>query len=141
MSHVVDQTRTGLLRAVGWGTLAVGLLDVADGVVFFGLHDRMNPIQVLQYIASGAFGAGAFAGGIPAALAGLVIHFFLAFVFTAARPLERPRMPLGPQRRCGIRFNVSRGVAQSDSVRFWVRTPNHDDTRHTRSNPPSVTRR
>jgi hypothetical protein len=109
MSDVVDQTRAGFVRAIAWGTLAVGLLDAADGVIFFGLHDRMNPVQVLQYIASGAFGAAAFSGGLPAALAGLVIHFCLAFVFTAAFVTAYVQLPF--VRRMAIAVGLVYGAA------------------------------
>ena len=73
-----------ILRAIGIGTIAVALLDATDGVVFFGLTLHFNPVQVLQYIASGAFGRSAFDGGLATAFAGpLVIHFGLAAAFTA----------------------------------------------------------
>lgn len=36
-----------------WGGLTAGVLDSVDAVIAFGLKG-MNPIQVLQYIASGA---------------------------------------------------------------------------------------
>jgi uncharacterized membrane protein YagU involved in acid resistance len=52
----------------------------------------MNPIQVLQYIASGALGSNAFKGGLATAALGAVLHFFIAFVvaavyYTASRKL------------------------------------------------------
>jgi hypothetical protein len=40
-----------------YGGLIAGTLDAIDGVVALGLKG-MNPIQVLQYIASGLFGRG-----------------------------------------------------------------------------------
>ncbi len=52
-----------VFRAIGIGTIAVALLDATDGVVFFGLTLHFNPVQVLQYIASGAFGRSASTGG------------------------------------------------------------------------------
>ncbi len=39
-----------------WGGLAAGVLDTLDALVAFGLSGK-NPVQVLQYVASGAFGA------------------------------------------------------------------------------------
>ncbi len=70
------------LRAIVFGTIAVALLDATDGVVFFGITLHFNPVQVLQYIASGLFGRSAFDGGLATALAGLIIHFALAAAFT-----------------------------------------------------------
>lgn len=66
-----------------WGGLLAGALDAADGVVAYGFQG-LNPIQVLQYIASGALGAASFRGGLLTAGAGVVFHFFIAFAVAAA---------------------------------------------------------
>ena len=65
-----------------WGGLTAGVLDSIDAVVAFGLTG-MNPIQVLQYVASGALGSDAFKGGLVAAAFGAALHFFIAFVVAA----------------------------------------------------------
>lgn len=72
------------MRAIALGGLAVGMLDATDGVAYFGLTAGFDPIQVLQFIASGAIGSAAFRGGRAAAGLGALIHFALAFGFTAA---------------------------------------------------------
>jgi hypothetical protein len=68
----------------GWrvlrGGLIAGVLDATDGVVAFGLVLGMNPIQVLQYIASGMLGASAFNGGLLTATLGALLHFLIAFI-------------------------------------------------------------
>ena len=63
------------------GTVA-GVLDATDGVLAYGFLG-LNPIQVLQFIASGAFGADAFKGGLAMAGAGAFFHFLIAFVVAA----------------------------------------------------------
>jgi uncharacterized membrane protein YagU involved in acid resistance len=68
-----------LTKAILWATLIAGVLDATDGVVFFGIHG-LNPIEVLQYIASGALGASSFKGGLATAALGAVIHFAIAAV-------------------------------------------------------------
>jgi uncharacterized membrane protein YagU involved in acid resistance len=65
------------------GTIAVALLDANDGVIYFWLTAHLNPIQVLQYIASGAFGAASYDGGLATAAAGLVFHFVISFCAVA----------------------------------------------------------
>jgi len=75
-----------------WGGLTAGVLDSIDAVIAFGLMG-MNPIQVLQYVASGALGSKAFNGGLVTAALGAVIHFFIAFVvasvfYAASRKLS-----------------------------------------------------
>jgi uncharacterized membrane protein YagU involved in acid resistance len=61
------------------GGLVAGILDATNGVIAYYLAFRMNPIQVLQYIASGAFGSASFQGGLLTAGAGVLFHFFIAF--------------------------------------------------------------
>jgi len=65
--------------AIFYGGLIAGILDAADGVVAYYFAAGLNPIQVLQFIASGLYGAAAFQKGVPGALVGLLIHFFIAF--------------------------------------------------------------
>ena len=45
-----------------------------------GLTQGLNPIQVLQYIASGAMGQSAFQGGLATAALGAAFHFSIAWV-------------------------------------------------------------
>jgi uncharacterized membrane protein YagU involved in acid resistance len=71
--------KPSLIYGVAVGTVAVALLDATDGVIYFWLTAHLNPIQVLQYIASGAFGAAAYRGGLATAFAGLVFHFIISF--------------------------------------------------------------
>jgi len=60
-----------------------GILDAADGVVAYYFAAGFNPIQVLQFIASGFYGAAAFQKGLSGALVGLLAHFFIAFAVAA----------------------------------------------------------
>jgi len=80
--EIRDPQRGQWLRLLGLATLVAGTLDALDGVVFFGLHG-LNPIQVLQYIASGLLGAAAFGGGLATAGLGALIHYVIAFVVAA----------------------------------------------------------
>jgi hypothetical protein len=75
-----SKARATLGRAVLFAGLALGVLDALDGVAFFGLTAGLNPIQVLQYIASGALGASAYAGGLGTAAVGALLHFAISFV-------------------------------------------------------------
>ncbi len=75
--------RESLLKAVAYGGLVSGVLDALDGVVaYYGLLG-LNPVQVLQYIASGALGKVAYEGGLVAAAIGTVFHFIIAFAAAA----------------------------------------------------------
>ena len=73
------------------GTLAVGLLDLADAIVFFGLRG-VPPIRIPQSIASGLLGRAAYSGGVPTAGLGLLLHFFIAFVIVGTYLLASRRL-------------------------------------------------
>jgi hypothetical protein len=80
----------------GWalliGTLAVGILDILDAIIFFGLRSGVAPIRIFQSIASGLLGRSAFAGGWNTALLGLALHFFIAFTIVLVYLLASRRL-------------------------------------------------
>jgi hypothetical protein len=77
--------------AILYATLAVGVLDATDGVVFRGLQGQ-NPIQVLQYIASSVLGTRSFSHGLASAGLGLVLHFAVSLVVVAIYILASRRV-------------------------------------------------
>ena len=79
-------------RALLYGTLAVGILDLLDAVVFFGLRG-VQPIRIFQSIASGLLGRAAFSGGMASAALGIALHFFIAFLIVAVFFLASRRLP------------------------------------------------
>jgi hypothetical protein len=81
-----------LSSAILYATLLAGALDATDGVVFFGLHG-LNPIQVLQYIASGLLGAQSFRGGLATAGVGALVHFAITFVVAGIYLFASRRIP------------------------------------------------
>jgi hypothetical protein len=62
--------------------LIVGLLDILAAFVHYYLRTEKNPLVVLKFIASGAFGRAALAGGSEMILWGLLFHFLIALSFT-----------------------------------------------------------
>ncbi len=70
--------RWSVSRALAAGTLAVGVLDILDAFIFFGLRGA-KPIGILQSIASGVLGRAAYQGGMRTAMLGLFLHFVIAF--------------------------------------------------------------
>jgi len=79
------------LQAIFWGGLVAGILDAVDGVIAYGTQG-LNPIQVLQYIASGALGESAFHGGLATAGLGVMFHFTIAWVAAAVFVLASRRL-------------------------------------------------
>ncbi|HKI00700.1 MAG TPA: hypothetical protein VKK31_01850 [Thermoanaerobaculia bacterium] len=79
-------------RAVLFGTLTVGTLDILDAFIFFGRLGA-SPTRILQSIASGLLGRASFQGGAPTAALGLVLHYFIAFVIVAVYIFASRRLP------------------------------------------------
>jgi hypothetical protein len=75
--------RARLFDTVIVGGLLAGLLDILDALIITRLNGG-TPTRVLQFIASGVLGNGAFQGGLPAAALGLALHFFIALSAAAA---------------------------------------------------------
>jgi len=73
----------GAARAILYGTLVVGTLDIVDAFVFFGLRSGASPVRILQSIASGWLGRAAYTGGAGAAVLGAMTHYFIAFGIVA----------------------------------------------------------
>ena len=85
------------------GGMAVGCLDILKPITFAAARG-VPATRVLQSVASGALGRSAYQGGLPVALLGLALHFFIAFcVFTTyylvsrrVDVLKRHALILGP---------------------------------------------
>jgi hypothetical protein len=65
------------------GGLIAGTLDIIAACVQVWLRSRTTPILVGQYIASGALGRSAFAGGNKTAVLGFAFHYLIATTATA----------------------------------------------------------
>jgi uncharacterized membrane protein YagU involved in acid resistance len=71
-------TTSKLLKA----GLLVGTLDISAAFLYYFIRTGKNPLRVLAFIASGIFGKAAYTGGNEMLLAGLVLHYMIAFSFT-----------------------------------------------------------
>lgn len=97
-------------KAVVYGGLTVGALDLTDAFVFFYLRGGARPVPILHSIASGLIGpAAARGGGMPTAALGFFLHFLIAFIivsiyFIASRliPVLRTRPVI-----CGLAYGVA----------------------------------
>ncbi|HEY1911148.1 MAG TPA: hypothetical protein VGG73_09510 [Vicinamibacterales bacterium] len=81
-----------MLRAILYGGLVVGALDLLDAVIFFGARGAA-PIRIFQSIAAGAHGRAAFQGGWHAAALGIAFHFIIAFLIVTAFCLISRQFP------------------------------------------------
>jgi hypothetical protein len=87
--------RNSLLRSIVLGGLIIG---IADAIIYHWFVSSVlggYPLMsVYQYMASGALGNAAFAGGIATALLGVLFHFFVSFVVAGVFILSADRIPL-----------------------------------------------
>ena len=79
-----------LVQTILWSGLISGMLDATAGVVVYWIFKGLNPLQVLQYIASGVFGPQIINGSFIYVVIGLVLHFIIAFAFAIAYYLAYP---------------------------------------------------
>src|SRR5262245_61123006 len=91
-STALPLKQSGDYRAIIWGGLSAGILDITAAIVTTAIRAGRGPLVVLQSVASGLLGANSYKGGLPATALGLAIHFFNAFVictifFVASRKL------------------------------------------------------
>jgi hypothetical protein len=91
---MVSASRTlSPVRAIGYGALVVGALDLTDALVFFGFRGAA-PIRICQSIAAGLLGRAAFQGGAATAALGVALHFFIATCIVVTFYLASLRLPL-----------------------------------------------
>jgi hypothetical protein len=87
--------RNSLLGSITLGGTIIALchLIIQDGI-FFSLLEKYPYISLLQYIARGAMGKAAFAGGLATALLGAVLEFLMTFIIAGIFILSAYRIPL-----------------------------------------------
>ena len=88
-------SRNSLLRSSVIGGLILGMLHlIIQSWFVFSFLGKTPLISVLQYVASGAMGNAAFAGGPATALLGLVLDFLMTTVMAGVFILSADRIPL-----------------------------------------------
>jgi hypothetical protein len=68
-------------RSGWWAVLVGGLVGGSLDILFavsFGAYNGISAMRILQSVASGLLGRGAYAGGAPTAALGLLLHFAMA---------------------------------------------------------------
>jgi hypothetical protein len=96
-------------RAILYGGLIAGALDLIDALVFFGVRSGARPMGILHSIAAGFLGRDAArAGGVPTAIVGFFSHFLVAFCIVTVYVLASRVIPLLRKQWlvCGLLFGV-----------------------------------
>jgi hypothetical protein len=84
-------------KSFPWNTifgswLLVGTLDITAATTNYWIGGGKNPLNILVYVASGAFGARAFEVGTPMAWWGLFFHYLIALIWTTFFFFIYPRL-------------------------------------------------
>lgn len=75
--------RPSATKAIVWGGLIAGTLDLTAACVASWLRANVKPLVVMQSISSGLLGRDSYTGGARTAVMGVVLHFFIATTWTA----------------------------------------------------------
>ena len=89
MSGVV---KTNLVSAILITGLIAGTMDITGACISAYFTSGLTPVFVLHYVASGAWGKEAFTGGTITAMAGLLIHYGIAYSWTILFFLAYPQL-------------------------------------------------
>jgi hypothetical protein len=81
-SHPLDRASPRLFGSLVTAWLVAGTIDIGIAVTYYPLTARVTPLHILQGIASGLLGPGAFDGGYATAVLGLACHYSIALVWT-----------------------------------------------------------
>lgn len=117
-------------KALLFGTVTVGVLDILDAFIVAAIRGG-SPVRVLQSIAAGLLGREAYAGGIPTAILGTALHFFIAGAvvttyFLASRrltPLTQRPFLYGPLYGLAVWAVMHQVVIPLSAITMGVPTP------------------
>ena len=78
--------------AVALAALIAGTLDITDAIIAWSFKGA-TALRIFQSVARGVLGEAAFEGGIPTAVLGGALHYFISLVAAAAYYLAALRAP------------------------------------------------
>jgi hypothetical protein len=81
-------------QAIVAGGLVVGVLDILDAFIFFGVRNGTAPLRILQAISSGLLGRSAYQGGWTTGALGLLLHFTIATGIVTVFVLASRKLPV-----------------------------------------------
>ena len=86
----------------------LGTLDLTFAISFWGIGYGVAPTRVLQSVARGVLGQASFDGGVPTAVLGGVLHYFIATCMVLAFTVLGQRLDVLTRRpiACGAAYGV-----------------------------------
>jgi uncharacterized membrane protein YagU involved in acid resistance len=115
--------RRSLTKTILLAGLVAGTLDILDAIIFYRLRSHVPAIRILQSVASGLLGRGAFTGGMPTAAIGLAIHFCIATFWAALFILIARSVPA--MRRYAIASGMIYGLIVYAVMNYLVLPQTH----------------
>lgn len=96
-------------RAILWGGLICGLMDITAACIFYGVLRGRPPIRILQSVATGVLGADSYDGGFATAALGLFFHFVIAFSAATVFYFASRKLPVMTRRAiiCGLLYGIA----------------------------------
>ena len=79
-------------KAIFWGGLIAGTLDLTGACVVSWLRAAVSPVRIMQSVASGLLGAAAYTGGAKTAALGVVLHYCIATIWVVVFYLASRRL-------------------------------------------------
>ena len=101
-------------RAILWGGLIAGTLDITAAFIDVKWSYGMAPLRLLQAVASAVLGPEALNGGVATAALGLAMHFTVAFTATTIFYLISRRYPVW------VRWAIPAGIAYGAVVFLFM---------------------
>jgi uncharacterized membrane protein YagU involved in acid resistance len=107
-----------------WIALIAGTLDISENLVF-NFFRNITPYMIFQYIASGLIGMKAFDAGMASVVLGVIIHYSIAFTWTAIYYAASRKIPLLLRRPvfCGLLYGVLVYIVMTFIVLPLTRVP------------------
>jgi hypothetical protein len=100
--------RPGGARAILWGGLIAGALDITYAILFSYFRSGVAPAVILQSVASGLLGKATYDGGFATAALGLFLHFLIAYIWAAIYYLASRKLDILARVPyvCGVVYGV-----------------------------------
>jgi uncharacterized membrane protein YagU involved in acid resistance len=114
----LNSAPTTFAKAWLLGGVVAGVLDAGNGVIFNYIANSLNPVQVLQYIASGFFGSRSFDMGLLSAAIGAGAHFFIVIVLAIIYVTATRIAPI--MNRYAISLGILYGAEVFLTMNFFV---------------------
>jgi predicted anti-sigma-YlaC factor YlaD len=106
-----------MARAIVYGGIVVGTLDLLDALIFFGLRG-VAPMRICQSIAAGVLGRASYQGGLRSAALGLALHYVIAFLIVTVFYLTSRLWPVLVEHAVvsGILYGIAAYFVMNDLV-------------------------